>query len=94
MSQFSAVVMHGKYGGEGRYTFEGPDDLMSKSPVRVMRAFMESGQVRDGIGDVDYEVNAAMKNKELGVVTVIGELNINKHGNQPFMCMISASAND
>ena len=90
MSQFPAVVMHGTYGGEGRYTFAGPDDLLSKSPNRVMRALMESDQVRDGLGFVDYGVNAAMKNKDLGVVTVIGELTIKKHGHQPFMCMISA----
>lgn len=91
MSQYSVVVMHGKRGGEGRYSFEGPGDLMSKSPVRVMQNFMESVKTQDEIGYLDYEIHAALKNKELGVVTVVGEFHFDKHGNQPFMCMISAA---
>lgn len=90
MSKYSAVVMHGKRGGEGNYTFEGPENLLESSPVKVMRAFMESVEAKDGMGFMDYEINAALKNKALGVVTVIGEMKFEKHGDQPFMCMITA----
>ncbi len=31
-----------------------------------------------------------VKNKEVEIVTVVGELTFEKHGDQPFMCMIFA----
>lgn len=36
---------------------------MTKSPVRVMREFMESLVAKNGIGRFDYQINAAMKNR-------------------------------
>jgi hypothetical protein len=89
MAQFAAVLMHGKRGGEGRYEFAGRDDLLDDTPVRIMRAFMESVEARNGIGHMDYEINAALKNKDHGVVTVIGDIIFDHANRQPFMCMIS-----
>lgn len=88
MTRYLGVLMHGNRGGEGRYEFDGPDDLLKKSPVRVMRAFMESIEARHDIGYLDYEINAAMKNDRHEITTVIGEL-VFESDNQPFMCMVS-----
>ena len=89
MSKYLAVVMHGKRGGEGRYEFEGPGDLLGRTPVRIMRAFMDSIEATNGIGHIDYEINAALKNKQYGIVTVIGEVVFEGGDHQPFMCMLS-----
>jgi len=89
MSKYLAVVMHGKRGGEGRYEFEGPDGLLDRTPVRIMRAFMDSIEATNGIGHLDYEINAALKNKQYGIITVIGEVVFEGGDHQPFMCMLS-----
>ena len=89
MANYLAVFMHGSRGGEGRYQFEGPDDLLKSTPVRIMRAFMDSVVAKNGIGHVDYEVNAALKNDEHEIATVIGEIEFEHAGTQPFMCMLS-----
>ena len=88
MKTFHAVLMHGKRAGEGHYDFDAPELLSQASPVRVMRAFMEHVEENAHVGHIDYEINAAMKNKELGVVTVLGELHFANDSNQPFVCMI------
>jgi len=92
MTHYTAVLIHGDRGGEGSYTFEGDDGLLSKTPVKVMRAFMEYLDEHAHLGHIEYVVNAAMKNKELGVVTVLGELEFGDANDQPFMCMISKSS--
>ena len=40
MTKYLGILVHGVSGGEGRYEFEGPDDLLRKRPVRIIRAFM------------------------------------------------------
>lgn len=88
MRSYNATLMHGNRDGEGHYTFEGPELLAQASPVRIMRAFMEHLDATARLGHIDYEINAAMKNKEVGVVTVMGELQFENHSAQPFVCMI------
>ena len=89
MTNFTAVIMHGTRDTEGRYAFEGPEDLLSKTPVRVMKTFMDYVEEHAHIGHIDYAINAAMKNDGAGIVTVLGELHFEHNSNQPFMCMIS-----
>jgi hypothetical protein len=89
MARYEAVVVHGKREGEGHYLFEGPDHLMTRTPVRVMRELMETIDAQNGIGHMDYEINAAMRNRDYGIVTIIGEMIFEAHGTQPFMCMIA-----
>ncbi len=89
MAKYMAILIHGKYGGEGRYEFSGPDDLLAQAPFQVMRAFMDSAEGTHEIGHIDYEINAALKNKERGIVTVIGEVLFEGADRQPFMCMLS-----
>jgi hypothetical protein len=88
MATFEAVLMHGNRGGEGTYRFDGDDDLMARAPDRVMRAFMEWVQANAGVGAIDYELNAAMKDDRSGTVTALGKL-IFDDGTQPFVCMIT-----
>lgn len=89
MVQMKATMMHGKHDGEGKYTFDMGDAVLEKSPVRIMRAFMEYIDEHSHLGHLDYEINAAMKNREENVVTVIGEINFSESNRQPFMCMIA-----
>jgi hypothetical protein len=89
MATYEACLMHGVRGTEGRYRFEGPEDLMDKSPARVMRHFMEWVDAEAGLGHVDYELNAAMKNDQVKIVTALGTMNFSELSRQPFVCMIA-----
>lgn len=89
MASYEAVLMHGVRGSEGRYRFEGPDDLMDRTPARVMRHFMEWVDANAGVGHVDYELNAAMKNDEAKIVTALGRMIFSENSTQPFVCMIA-----
>ena len=88
MKTYHAGLMHGNRDGEGRYEFDAPELLAQTSPVRIMRAFMEHVEKTAKVGHIDYEINAAMKNTEAGVVTVLGELQFENDSAQPFVCMI------
>ena len=90
MAKYLCIVMHGETGGEGQYTFDGPDSLLSETPVRVFRTFME--MIDHDVfpsQHVDYEINAAMKNSERKVVTVLGQMIFDGDPPAPFMAMIS-----
>lgn len=89
MAKYIAILMHGKRSSEGRYEFDASENLLKNTPVRVMRAFMDSIESQAGIGHIDYQINAALKNQKEEIVTVIGELMFESGDQQPFMCMIS-----
>ena len=89
MTNYLATLVHGKRGGEGKYEFEGPDNLLRKKPVRIMQAFMDGVEAKTEIGFMDYEINAALKNKDDEIVTVIGEIEFDGGDEQPLMCMLS-----
>lgn len=92
MAVYTARLLDADSGNEGSYDFEGADDLMSQTPVRIVRHFME--HIANTVlptQHVDYELNAALKNKERNVVTAMGDLHF-EHGENPapFMLMIAA----
>ncbi|WP_428926996.1 hypothetical protein [Marinibacterium sp. SX1] len=89
MAKYGATLMHGARGGDRRFEFDGPDDLMAHSPMTVMRRFMEHLDDTARLGHIDYQVNAAMKNEKYQVVTVLGDLTFAKGDHQPFVCMIA-----
>jgi hypothetical protein len=91
MAQYTAVLMHGNRDAEGRHRFEADDDLMTHSPATVMRVFMEAMDATAGVGHIDYELNAAMKNRDSNIVTTLGSLVFHDNNVQPFICMIAAS---
>jgi hypothetical protein len=77
------------HGTEGRYTFDGPDDLFDQSPINVLKAFMQHvDHVELPAEDAGYEVYAALKSPDRPVVTCAGMLKL-AHGDIPFMVMIS-----
>ena len=92
MKTYHAVMLHGNRDAEGKYEFQGEDALLDSTPVRIMRKFMEHVEAHAGLGHIDYEINAAMKNSEKGVVTVLGELVFNGNDHQPFVCMIDGKS--
>ena len=90
MTTFIANMMDAETGSDNRYEFDGPEDLLDRTPVRVVRHFMEIVD-RDLLPKehIDYELNAAMKNRSIGVVTAMGSMMLERGGETPFMVMIS-----
>ena len=76
---------------EGVHDFEAGDDLMQDTPVRVVRAFFENVE-REALltAHEDWELNAAFKNAERGVVTCMGSFHIAAdQPTAPFLLMIA-----
>jgi len=92
MPIYRARVIHGRTGGEGDHDFEGPDDLMTRSPIKVMRYFMEHATEKGLIEHHDYEIFSALKDSEHAVVTVLGDYLYTSSSRSPFMCMIARKA--
>lgn len=90
MATFIANMIDAETGSDNRYDFEGPDDLLDRTPVRVVRHFMEIVD-RELLPKehIDYELNAAIKNRQLGVVTAMGSMMLERGGEIPFLLMIS-----
>ncbi|WP_421855722.1 hypothetical protein [Oricola sp.] len=90
MSTYTAVVVHSETGGEGRYDFDYDGDLLARSPVKVVRAFMDVVDKKYLPSEqVDYEINAALKSPSGNTVTAMGSLIHEGDGASPFMMMIS-----
>ena len=93
MAEYEATMMDAGVGeGHGtdeRYVFEGPDDLFTKSPIKVIKAFMEHvDHVELPEEHVGYELYSSLKNDQQMVVTGLGNLLLDR-GQIPFMVMIS-----
>lgn len=90
MASYLAQLMHGDSGGAGEYRFDGDEGLLARTPATVVRAFMDHLNGTAQLGHVDYELNAAMKNRDKGVVTALGHFVLN--GDEvPFVLFISAA---
>lgn len=57
MAKYIAILTHSKRGTEGRYDFNAGDNLLQKTPVRIMRTFMDSVERHLKIGHIDYQIN-------------------------------------
>ena len=64
---------------------------MNDTPVRVVRAFFEHvDRAAFPTKHVDYEINAAFKNKERGIVTCMGALHLEGGASPaPFLLMVA-----
>lgn len=90
MATFFARMMDAATGGEGRYRFEGPADLMSKTADEIVGAFFAYVEAEVLTNHADWEINGVMKNRERGVVTAMGSLIPEKNDPpMPFLLMIS-----
>jgi hypothetical protein len=91
MASYVARMMDASSGGEGTYHFEGPDDLIEgRGAARVLMHFLDDLDRREFPKQhVDYELNAAHKSQEHGVVTGMGTLLLENGGALPFLVMIN-----
>ncbi len=91
MATYRARMIDSATGAEGSYDFEAPDDLLSTTPVRIVRTFMEHvGKDLFPHQHVDYELNVALKHSGHDIVTAIGALVLEHTPTLPFMVMISS----
>ena len=90
MAKFVGRMLHGRSGAEVDHPFEGPDDLMARSPVKVMRHFMEHVTEKGFVEHEDYEIYSALKSKDGAVVTVLGDFAYAPGNHSPFVCMIAS----
>tara|TARA_R110002096_G_scaffold163877_3_gene331430 strand:+ start:2694 stop:2978 length:285 start_codon:yes stop_codon:yes gene_type:complete len=89
MPTYRAEMMDAESGTLGTYTFEAHDGLMSQTPVRITRAFMEYvDKATLPKGYEDYEINATFKDGHHQVVTTIGILMFKGGRRAAFMMMI------
>lgn len=94
MAHYRAHMMSANRGTEAKYDFDAGDDLLSRSPVKVLKAFFDNVE-GDPIpkGDLEYEINAAFKREtSVGpVVTAMGSLHLQDNDGpaMPFMVMIA-----
>ena len=83
MAVMKATLIHGRHEGQDTYEYEMADELLDASPVRTMQAFMEYMDEAAHLGHLDYEINAAIKEKEGNVTTVIGAILFSETNRQP-----------
>ena len=94
MARYQARMLDSVSGAEGAYAFEHRDDLMSRPADDIVAAFFEFAEREVFTRDhVEYELNGALKNKELKTVVAIGSLHMHDHPNDssPFTVFISAA---
>lgn len=89
MAKYKLEIMHGDRGGEGTYIFDAQDDLLSHSPMTVLKAAMTWLDAHAGVGHIDWEVHAALKNKEKRIVTSMGHLVFHETDHQPYVVYIT-----
>ena len=90
MATYGVRMMDANTGGEGRYSFQGPEDLFARTPVKIIKAFMDHvDKTLLPHEHVEYEINAAFKNNEHKTVTAMGHLILEHPPAIPFMMMIS-----
>ncbi|WP_041793789.1 hypothetical protein [Pararhodospirillum photometricum] len=86
---YTAVMFDAATGAQNTYTFSTETDLMEASRIRLVEAFMDYvDHVQLPKEGIRYDVQTALKNHALGVVTATGVLKVQR-GDIPFMVMIS-----
>lgn len=89
MPAYLAQMIHGRTGGEGNHPFEGPENLLSLAPTRVMEYFMQHAIANRALHEhEDYEVYSALRSSDGACVTVMGEFLYTADSRSPFVCMI------
>ena len=92
MANYKLVLMHGSRHGEGVHMFEAADDLMTHSPVTVLRTTMEAMESEmkgPSIGKLEFEVYSCLKDKDKEIVSALGDLIFDGAQREPFTALIS-----
>lgn len=93
MAKFFARMMDASTSGEGSYTFEGPADLMQRTADEIVGVFFEHIERTVLSGNVDWEINGALKNRDRRIVTAMGSLIPEKDDPpMPFLLLITDRA--
>jgi cytochrome P450 len=92
MAIFRARLIDGLSEGEDAFEFDAHAELMNDTPVRIVRTFFGyADPTKFRTTHEDWELNAAFKNRERGVVTCMGSWHLG--GDQPpvpFLLLIGA----
>ena len=73
MALYRARLIDGLSEGEDTFEFDASADLMNDTPVRIVRTFFGyADPSKFRTKHEDWELNAAFKNRERGVVTCMG----------------------
>ncbi len=89
MREYQAKMMNTVHGEvAGSYPFEAPDDLFDMKPDQIVHRFFEHVDKDIFHHHVDYEINAAFKNKHGDAVTAMGSLHLKADGHLPFLLLI------
>ena len=94
MAKFKMVLMHGSRHGEGTHYFEAADDLLTHSPMTVLRAAFDGMRAEVSavdIGHLDYEIYSALNDKAKGVVSALGALIFEGGQHEPFTALVSVA---
>jgi len=95
MASYIARIMDAETGGENTYHFEGPDDLLDQTPMRIVRTFFESIEKSMFPHEhLDYEINTAHKRKEHNVVLITGSYHLHSGDDLPFLMMIARAGDE
>jgi len=90
MKRYRAWITDSDTANEGIYDFDGPDDLFSQTPVRIVRAFMEHVDKNLLPAEhIDYELNAAMKHSPHAILTAMGSFLVQHGPGIPFTLFIT-----
>lgn len=90
MPVYHARVLDAQTGSEAAYEFEGPADLMQRTCDEIVGVFFDEVEHETLRGHADWELNAALSNRDRNVVTAIGSLLPKKSAPPiPFLLMIS-----
>ena len=82
MALYRARLIDGLSDSEDSFEFDANADLMSDTPVRIVRTFFGyADPTKFRTKHADWELNAAFKNRERGVVTCMGSWHLG--GDEP-----------
>lgn len=91
MPEYQAKMLNTTRGDvAGSYPFEGPEDLFAKTSDQIVRLFFEHVDRDIFHHHIDFEINAAFKNKGGDAVTAMGSLILDDNSHLPFLLLISA----
>jgi cytochrome P450 len=89
MALFRARLIDSLSEKEDSFEFDAHEDLMNDTPVRIVRSFFGgSDPSRFHTRHQDWELNAAFKNRERGVVTCMGSFHLDGEPPVPFLLLI------
>jgi hypothetical protein len=76
-------------GGEGKYEFEGPSDLMQRTADEIVSRFFETIEDEMPGQPIDWEINHVFKNSDRRMVVATGSLIHKQEEPSPYLLLIA-----